>query len=96
MGSDPKIDVRYVADLARLRIADDEREALQGQLNDIVAYVDKLAELDVDGIEPTAHAVPMTNVFRTDAARPCPLREAFLDNAPRAADGMIIVPKVVE
>ena len=96
MPSEKKIDVQYVADLARLHLAGEERDALQAQLDEIVAYVDKLAELDVDGIEPTAHAAAMTNVFRADEACPCSLREAFLDNAPRVADGLIITPKVVE
>jgi aspartyl-tRNA(Asn)/glutamyl-tRNA(Gln) amidotransferase subunit C len=91
-----KIDVRYVADLARLQLTDEERDVLQAQLDEIVAYVDQLAELDVDGIEPTAHAAAMTNVLRPDEAVRCALRDAFLDNAPQTGDGLIVTPKVVE
>ncbi len=96
MDTRDRIDVRYVADLARLRLTAEEEAELQSQLEEIVGYVEKLAELDVEGIEPTAHATLLTNVFRPDEARPTDLRQALLENAPRAADGHIIVPKVIE
>lgn len=96
MTQERKIDVQYVADLARLHLTAGERNALQTQLEEIVAYVDKLAELDVDGIEPTAHASPMTNVFRPDEERLCGLRDAFLRNGPRVADGLFMTPRVIE
>lgn len=91
-----QFDVRYVAQLARLALSEDEVTKFQGQLGHILSYVEQLKEVDVTGVEPTAHAQQVTNVFRADASRPGLEHAAALANAPRAANGLIVVPKVIE
>ncbi|MBW6511144.1 MAG: Asp-tRNA(Asn)/Glu-tRNA(Gln) amidotransferase subunit GatC [Desulfuromonadaceae bacterium] len=88
--------VVQVAKLARLELGNDELDALTGQMDAILAYVDKLNELDTDGIIPMAHAVPVENAFRADAPVPSLGTEKALSNAPAAADGCFKVPKVIE
>ncbi len=90
------IDVKYVAALARLEIDSEKEERLQKEMETILNYVDSLSELDVSGIEPTAHAVQMSNVFRDDvAAVPFP-RDEMLANAPETVGGELIkVPAVI-
>ncbi len=96
MSSPDKIDVRYVAHLARMHLADGEVARLQPQLEQIVGYVQQLGELNVEGIEPTAHAIPVQNVFRADEVRPCLDHDAAMQNAPLAREGQFIVPKIIE
>ena len=91
-----EVDVKYVAHLARLALSPAEEEKFGAQLNNILGYIEKLKELDVNGIEPTAHAVPMVNVFRPDVARPSLSNEEALRNAPAKANGLFMVPKIVE
>ena len=91
-----EIDVKYVAHLARLALTPEEEKQLGEQLGSILGYNEKLRELDVTGVEPTAHAVPMVNVTRADEIRPSLPHEDALRNAPRQAGGLFIVPKVVE
>ncbi len=91
-----KIDVAYVAHLARLYLDDSERETFQGQLEQIVDYVKQIDELDVGDVEPTSHAVTVTNVLREDKPRPGIDRDHVLSNAPQEADDQFIVPKIVE
>jgi aspartyl-tRNA(Asn)/glutamyl-tRNA(Gln) amidotransferase subunit C len=91
-----KIDVKYVAHLARLKLAADEETKLSAQLSGILAYIEKLKELDVTNVEPTAHAVPMVNVTRLDETRPSLSHDEALRNAPKQADGLFVVPKIVE
>jgi len=91
-----EIDVKYVAHLARLALTPDEEKKLGAQLGNILGYIEKLRELDVTNVEPTAHAVPMVNVTRADEVRPSLSHEAALRNAPRQAGGLFIVPKIVE
>jgi aspartyl-tRNA(Asn)/glutamyl-tRNA(Gln) amidotransferase subunit C len=89
-------DVQYVAHLARIALTPDERQKFGAQLAGILGYVEKLNQLDVSGIEPTAHAVPLVNVFRPDEVHPSlPTAEA-LRNAPASANGLFMVPKIVE
>ena len=91
------IDVRYVADLARIELTDDEVERFESQLEDVLEYVNKLGRLDVDDIEPMAHTIPLTNVMREDEPRPGLDRDAMLANAPATADDEFIrVPPVIE
>ena len=92
------LDVAYVAHLARLHLTEEEVRAFQGQLDQVLAYVDQLRELDVEGIEPTAHAQPMENVLREDAACPRPdeAREALLENAPARQADQFQVPRIIE
>ena len=92
----PQLDVKYVAHLARLHLTPDEEKKLATQLGGILGYIEKLNELDVTGIEPTAHAVPLVNVTRTDEVRPSLPHADALRNAPRQANGLFIVPKIVE
>jgi aspartyl-tRNA(Asn)/glutamyl-tRNA(Gln) amidotransferase subunit C len=91
-----EIDVKYVAHLARLALTPDEEKKLADQLGNILGYIEKLNELDVAGVEPTAHAVPMVNVTRPDEIRPSLPHADALRNAPAKANGLFIVPKIVE
>ena len=91
-----EVDVKHVAHLARLALTPGEEAQFGAQLNNILGYIDKLNELDVSGIEPTAHAVPLVNVFRQDEVRPSFSNEEALRNAPAKANGLFIVPKIVE
>jgi aspartyl-tRNA(Asn)/glutamyl-tRNA(Gln) amidotransferase subunit C len=92
----PEIDIKYVAHLARLHLTADEEKKLGAQLGGILGYIEKLKELDVTGVEPTAHAVPMVNVTRADEIRPSLPQDEALRNAPAKANGLFIVPKIVE
>ena len=92
----PQLDVKYVAHLARLALTPDEEKKLGAQLGNILGYIEKLKELDVTGVEPTAHAVPLVNVTRADEIRPSLPRAEALRNSPAQANGLFIVPKIVE
>jgi len=94
--SAPQLDIKYVAHLARLQLTPDEEKKLGAQLDGILGYIDKLKELDVAGVEPTAHAAPRVNVTRPDEARPSLPHDEALRNAPAQANGLFIVPKIVE
>jgi aspartyl-tRNA(Asn)/glutamyl-tRNA(Gln) amidotransferase subunit C len=91
-----EFDVKYVAHLARIALTPEEEKKLGIQLGNILGYIEKLRELDVTGVEPTAHAVPLINVMRADETRPSLSQAAALQNAPRQANGLFIVPKIVE
>ena len=94
--AEQNLDVRYVAKLARLHLSDEEARVFQEQLGQVLEYADKLREVDVSGVEAAAHAVPIFNVFRDDQVRDSFTAEEALANAPRQANGLFIVPKVVE
>ena len=89
-------DVAYVARLARLKLTEAETQLFQKQLADVLNYAEKLGEVDVSEVEPAAHAVPMFNVFREDKPRDWFTADEALSNAPRKANNLFIVPKVVE
>ena len=89
-------EVEHVARLARLELTEQEADTFTGQLDAILAYVDKLKELNTDGIIPTAHAVPMENAFREDVVQPSIGLENALANAPARAESFFRVPKVIE
>jgi aspartyl-tRNA(Asn)/glutamyl-tRNA(Gln) amidotransferase subunit C len=89
------IDVRYVANLARLELSDAEVALFQPQLEAILQHVEALTRLDVDGIEPTAHAAPVFDRMRDDTPHESLSAAAVLQNAPDQAQGQIRVPKVV-
>ena len=89
-------DINYVADLARIELTDREKSELGAQLGDILTYVDQLKEVNVDGVEPTAHSVRLTNVMRPDEIQECLSQEEALRNAPRRVNGLFQVPKIVE
>jgi aspartyl-tRNA(Asn)/glutamyl-tRNA(Gln) amidotransferase subunit C len=96
MAATSELDVAYVASLARLNLTESEAEVFQKQLNDVLRYVEKLRQADVTDVEPAAHLLPVFNVFREDAPREWFTAEQALSNAPRKANGLFIVPKVVE
>ena len=89
-------DVRHIALLARLGLAPEEEEALRCDLDSILGYVAALDALDTSGVEPTAHASPIFNVWQADVAQPGLTVADALRNAPAQRDNMILVPKVVE
>lgn len=90
------IDVRYVAHLARLYLTEEEIAKFQGQLEQILSYVKELSAADVAGVEPTAHAVPVENVFRADEPRPCLPHDEAMSNAPEQRGGQFAVPRILE
>lgn len=89
-------DVVKVGQLARLQLNDEEVSTFTSQMDAILAYVDKLNELDTDHIIPTAHAVPLENAFRDDVMRPSLGADHALAAAPDRADDFFRVPKVIE
>jgi aspartyl-tRNA(Asn)/glutamyl-tRNA(Gln) amidotransferase subunit C len=91
-----EIDIKYIAHLARLQLTPDEEKKLGAQLGGILGYIEKLKELDVAGVEPTAHAAPRVNVTRPDEVRPSLPHAEALRNAPAQANGLFMVPKIVE
>ena len=90
------LDVAYVARLARLNLTYEETELFQKQLGDVLKYVEKLRKVDVTNVEAAAHALPIFNIFREDAPRDWFTAQQALSNAPRQANGLFIVTKVVE
>jgi aspartyl-tRNA(Asn)/glutamyl-tRNA(Gln) amidotransferase subunit C len=91
-----ELDVAYVARLARINLTEAEAELFQKQLDDVLKYVEKLRQADVSNVEAAAHVLPIFNVFREDAPHDWFPAEQALSNAPRQANGLFIVPKVVE
>jgi len=88
--------VEHVAMLARLELDQQEVERSMHELNEILAHFERLKELDTEGVAPTSHVIPLTNVFREDEVTPSLPREKVLMNAPEAVDGSFQVPRVVE
>lgn len=84
--------VLHVAKLARLRLSEAEVEKMAGELSGILEHVDRIGELDLDDVQPTAHVVDLENVLRPDEPRPSWPREAVLEQAPDPADGAFRVP----
>lgn len=89
------IDVRYVANLARLELSDEEVAEFQPQLEAVLQHVEALTRLDVTAIDPTAHAAPVFDRMRADVPHDSLPPAAVLQNAPDQAQGQIRVPKVV-
>ena len=92
----PDFDLDRLAELARLALTPEEKARFAAQVGDVIAYISQLKEVDVTGIEPTAHAYPLFNVLGEDIVRPGLPVEAALGNAPEQRDNMIVVPKVVD
>ncbi len=92
----PEIDVRYTADLARLKLTDQEVARFQQQFGDILKLVDTLTKLDVEGVEPTAHPAPVLDIMREDEVEVNLMKDRVLENAPDSALNQIRVPKVVD
>ena len=89
-------DVHYVAHLARLELTPEEEKTFGAQLGQVLGYIEKLKQVDVSSVEPTAHAVPMVNVTRPDEVQPSLPTDEALRNAPAKANGLFMVPKIVE
>jgi aspartyl-tRNA(Asn)/glutamyl-tRNA(Gln) amidotransferase subunit C len=84
--------VLHVAKLARLRLSEEEVERMVGELSGILDHVDRIGNLDLEGVEPTSHVVALENVLRPDAPRPSWPRETVLEQAPDPVDGAFRVP----
>lgn len=96
MSDSNHMDVSYVANLARIDLTDEETKLFQGQLDQVLEYVDQLGELDVSNVEPTAHATPRVNVFRADVPGESLDNDTVTANAPASRDGQVLVPKINE
>jgi aspartyl-tRNA(Asn)/glutamyl-tRNA(Gln) amidotransferase subunit C len=97
--AEPKIslkDVEHVARLARLELSEADKERMRQELDSILSYIDKLRALDTEGVEPTAHAIPMTNVMRDDMPRPSLSQDDMLANAPERSGEFFRVPRIIE
>ncbi len=88
-------ELEHVARLARLSFSDAELSSFTGQLNDILGYVAKLEELDTQGVEPTTHALHVTNVFREDNAESSLPVDEVVANAPEEENGAFVVPRII-
>lgn len=89
-----KKDVEHVANLARIKLSEDEKEKFTKQLGDIIKYVDQLNEVDTTGVEPMAHPYPLVNVVRDDVPTHKISREELLKNAPEEENSFFKVPKM--
>lgn len=91
-----KIDVGYVAELARLELSAEEQAVFQPQLEGIVGYVEKISEVDVSGVEPMMHGRTLVNAFREDVVRPSLPTATALANAPSRVGDEFLLPKIVD
>ena len=89
-------EVLHVARLARLELSEAELETMRAQLTSILTYIDRLKALDVTGVEPTSHAVPLLNVMRDDEVVPSFPQDEMLRNAPDRAGELFRVPRIIE
>ncbi len=89
-------DVKYIAGLSRIHLRDEEAQDLARDLEGILDYVKKLETLDVSGIEPTSHVLPLKNVYREDEIKPSLNKDALLKNSVKHHNGSFQVPKVIE
>ncbi len=94
--ADQSFDIDYIARLAHIALTDDEKAAFGKQLGDVLAYMEKLKKLDVEGVEPTMHGHGRVNAFREDVVTPSIDREAALANAPERTGDEFRLPKIVE
>ncbi len=88
--------IEYVGILAKLELSDEEREQAKKDMANMLDYIDKLGELDTEGVEPMSHVFSIQNVFREDVVVNGDDREAVLRNAPVEKDGMFVVPQTFE
>ncbi len=96
MSSAPQLNIDHIAKLARLALTPEEKAKFSQQLGDVLHHIEQLGKVDVTGVEPTAHASPVYNVWQADVAQPGLAVEDALRNAPAQRQNMIVVPKVVE
>ena len=90
------MDIDHAAVLARLHITQSEKELFAGQVQSIINYIEKLNELDTTSVEPTAHILPINNVFREDSLRESLPRNKALQNAPQKDEDFYRVPRIIE
>ena len=88
--------VDHVARLARLDLSEDERTRMQAELSAILEHAERIQALDLEGLEPTSHPVPLTNMMRPDEVTPSLDREDALANGPEVEDGRFRVPRIIE
>ncbi len=88
--------VQYVAHLSRIALTREELEKLSNQLQEILDFIDKLSKVDIKGIQPTSHILPINNIFRDDKTKESLPNEKTLENAPCKGDNFFVVPKVIE
>ena len=88
--------IEYVGILARLELSGQEREQAKKDRGSMLDYIDKLGELDTEGVEPMSHVFPVNNVFREDVVTNGDMREEILKNAPEEKDGMFVVPRTFD
>ena len=96
MAAPADLNIDHVAKLARLALTPEEKEKFARQLGDVLLHIEQLAKVDVTGVEPTAHAFAVHNVWADDVPQPGLPVELALQNAPARRDNMVVVPKVVE
>ena len=96
MSSPVHIDIDHLATLSRLALTPEEKAKFSAQLGDILGHIEQLKQVNVDGVEPTAHATPIFNVLQPDEPRPGLAVDQALRNAPAQRDNMVLVPRVVE
>lgn len=88
-------EVRHVAMLARLSLTDDQVTVLRDELNSILGHIDEIQRLDLDGVEPMSHPIPVLNETRPDVPRLGLSQEQALRNAPESQDGAFLIPRIV-
>ena len=88
--------IEYVGILAKLELSGEEKEQAKKDMGSMLDYIDKLGELDTEGVEPMSHVFPVNNVFREDVVTNGDMREEILKNAPEEKDGMFVVPRTFD
>lgn len=88
--------IKYLESLARITLSEDEEKKVGSELQDILTYIDKLNELNTDGVEAMSHAFPLVNVLRADEIKPSMQPDEIVENAPESQDGAFVVPKTVD
>lgn len=91
-----KNEIDHLAELARLDLDQDEKDSLEGDLNEILELAEKIKDVDTEGVDPTYHAMPVTDVTGEDELHDSPDPEKVLKHAPEASDGYFVVPKVID
>lgn len=96
MSTTPQLNIDHIAKLARIALTPEEKATFAQQLGTVLHHIEQLSKVDVTGVEPTAHAFAVSNVWQEDIARPGLPVDQALRNAPAQREHMIAVPKVVE
>lgn len=89
-------DIESVAYLSRLELSEEEKDKLAGHINRLLENFGELQKLDTEGVEPTSHTIPVSNVFRKDEVKASLPAEEVVSNAPQVADNCFVVPRIVE